>query len=103
MASGIALPTQSITVEKDIALPTTRKKQSFDDLLSLMKHYNANTRKGICSPFRKMRCLLNSIDAVLSLRELFQSHPEIVESSMTTLLGACVRLIGDEVCPVARL
>jgi len=47
MVSGIALPTQSITVEKDIALPTTRKKQSFDDLLSLMKHYNANTRKGI--------------------------------------------------------
>ncbi|OJA10838.1 hypothetical protein AZE42_00252 [Rhizopogon vesiculosus] len=79
-ARSIALPTQSITIEKDITLPTTRKKQSFDDLLSLMKHYNANTRK----------------DAVLSLRELFQLHPEIVESSMTTLLGACVRLIGDE-------
>lgn len=47
MVSGIALPTQSITIEKDTTLPTTRKKQSFDDLLSLMKHYNANTRKGI--------------------------------------------------------
>jgi pre-rRNA-processing protein IPI1 len=49
-----------------------------------------------------MRNCLNSIDAVTSLRELFQLHPEIVESSMTTLLGACVRLIGDEVCPMAR-
>lgn len=49
-----------------------------------------------------MRSFLNSIDAVFSLRELFQLHPEIVESSMTTLLGACVRLIGDEVCPVTR-
>ncbi|KAG1757489.1 hypothetical protein EDB19DRAFT_1901008 [Suillus lakei] len=79
-ARSIALPTQSIAVEKDATLPTTRRKQSFDDLVSLMKHYNANTRK----------------DAILSFRELFESHPDIVESSMTILLGACVRLIGDE-------
>lgn len=79
-ARSIALPTQSIAIEKDAALPTTRRKQSFDDLVSLMKHYNANTRK----------------DAILSFRELFELHPDIVESSMTILLGACVRLIGDE-------
>lgn len=47
IVEGIALPTQSIAVEKDATLPTTRRKQSFDDLLSLMKHYNANTRKGM--------------------------------------------------------
>ncbi|KAG1826020.1 uncharacterized protein BJ212DRAFT_1317584 [Suillus subaureus] len=80
MVEGIALPTQSIAVEKDATLPTTRRKQSFDDLVSLMKHHNANTRK----------------DAILSFRELFELHPDIVESSMTILLGACVRLIGDE-------
>lgn len=79
-ARSIALPTQSIAVEKDATLPTTRRKQSFDDLLSLMKHYNANTRK----------------DAILSFRELFGLHSDIVESSMTILLGACVRMIGDE-------
>ncbi|KAG0708942.1 hypothetical protein DFH29DRAFT_889805 [Suillus ampliporus] len=79
-ARSIALPTQSIAIEKDTTIPTTRKKQSFDDLISLMKHYNANTRK----------------DTILSFRELFESHPGMVESSMTTLLGACVRLIGDE-------
>jgi pre-rRNA-processing protein IPI1 len=79
-ARSIALPTQSIAVEKDATLPTTRRKQSFDDLVSLMKHYNANTRK----------------DAILSFRELFELHPGIVESSMTILLGSCVRLIGDE-------
>jgi hypothetical protein len=48
IVEGIALPTQSIAVEKDVTLPTTRRKQSFDDLVSLMKHYNANTRKGMC-------------------------------------------------------
>ncbi|KAG1864121.1 hypothetical protein DFJ58DRAFT_772772 [Suillus subalutaceus] len=79
-ARSIALPTQSIAVDKDATLPTTRRKQSFDDLVSLMKHYNANTRK----------------DAILSFRELFELHPDVVESSMTILLGACVRLIGDE-------
>jgi pre-rRNA-processing protein IPI1 len=45
---------------------------------------------------------LNSIDAILSFRELFELHPDIVESSMTILLGACVRMIGDEVCPVTH-
>ncbi|KAG2118443.1 hypothetical protein DEU56DRAFT_142193 [Suillus clintonianus] len=79
-ARSIALPMQSIAIEKDTTIPTTRKKQSFDDLVSLMKHYNANTRK----------------DAILSVRELFELYPDIVESSMTTLLGACVRVIGDE-------
>ncbi|KAG1881744.1 hypothetical protein C8R48DRAFT_585967 [Suillus tomentosus] len=79
-ARSIVLPTQSIAIEKDATIPTTRRKQSFDDLVSLMKHYNANTRK----------------DAILSFRELFELHPDTVESSMTILLGACVRLIGDE-------
>ncbi|KAG1783868.1 hypothetical protein EV702DRAFT_1055985 [Suillus placidus] len=79
-ARSIALPTQSIAIEKDATLPTTRRKQSFDDLVLLMKHYNANTRK----------------DTIMSFRELFELHPDIVESSMTILLGACVRLIGDE-------
>lgn len=51
MVQGIVLPTQSIAIEKDATLPTTRRKQSFDDLVSLMKHYNANTRKGMCHSF----------------------------------------------------
>ncbi|KAG1755203.1 uncharacterized protein EDB91DRAFT_1242401 [Suillus paluster] len=86
-ARSIALPTQSIAIEKDTAIPTTRKKQSFDNLVSLMKHYNANTRK----------------DAILSVRELFELHPDVVESSMATLLGACVRLIGDEDAGVRKV
>jgi type IV secretory pathway VirB4 component len=55
IVEGIALPTQSIAVEKDATLPTTRRKQSFDDLLSLMKHYNANTRKGMCDMYATLK------------------------------------------------
>ncbi|KIJ68364.1 hypothetical protein HYDPIDRAFT_36848 [Hydnomerulius pinastri MD-312] len=79
-ARSIALPTQRIAVEKDDTVPTTRRRQSFNDLLSLLKHYNSSTRK----------------DAVFSVRELFEDHPGLLESSITPLVGACVRLIGDE-------
>lgn len=43
---AIALPTQSITIDKDAAAHTTKKKQTFEDLVSHLKHYNAGTRKG---------------------------------------------------------
>ncbi|KIK93651.1 hypothetical protein PAXRUDRAFT_828751 [Paxillus rubicundulus Ve08.2h10] len=79
-ARSIALPTQSITVEKDHTVPTTRRRQTFNDILSLLKHYSAGTRK----------------DAIFSARELFENHPELLESSITPLVGACVRLIADE-------
>ena len=44
---AIALPTQSITIDKDAAIPTTKRKLAFDDLVSHIKHYNANTRRGL--------------------------------------------------------
>ena len=36
-------------------------------------------------------------DALLGLRELLEGHPELIDPSLTTLLNACVRIIGDEV------
>ena len=77
---GIALPTQSIAVEKDDTVPTNKRRQTFSDILSLLKHYSAGTRK----------------DAIFSARELFQDHPGLLERSIAPLLGACVRLVGDE-------
>ena len=41
------------------------------------------------------------IDALLGLRELFEAHSELIESSLGLLIGACARLIGDEVHSLA--
>ncbi|KAF9229363.1 hypothetical protein BS17DRAFT_688726 [Gyrodon lividus] len=85
-ARSIALPTQSIAIEKDDTVPTTKRRQTFNDILSLLKHYNAGTRK----------------DAIFSARELFVDHPRLLDSSITPLIGACVRLIGDEDASVRK-
>lgn len=37
------------------------------------------------------------LDALLGLRELLQANPWMIESSLTSLVNACVRIIGDEV------
>ena len=42
-------------------------------------------------------CLNLVSDALLGLRELFSSNWEIVNSCLTLLVNALVRLIGDEV------
>ncbi|KZP31318.1 hypothetical protein FIBSPDRAFT_945334 [Athelia psychrophila] len=85
-ARSIALPTQSIAIDKDEGAPTTRRRLTFEDLIAHAKHYSASTRK----------------DALLGLRELLEGHPELVESSLTVLLNACVRIIGDEDASVRK-
>ncbi|KAI0062344.1 hypothetical protein BV25DRAFT_1856310, partial [Artomyces pyxidatus] len=79
-ARSIALPTQSIAVEKDAAVPTTKRKLAFSDLMAHLKHYNAGSRR----------------DALTGLRELFEGYPSLIEPSLTTLISGCVRIIGDE-------
>jgi pre-rRNA-processing protein IPI1 len=44
---AIALPTQSITLEKDAKAPTTKRKLTFTDLVAHLKHHNSNVKKGI--------------------------------------------------------
>lgn len=79
-ARSINLPTQSITNNKNADIPSTKRRLTFDDLLAHLKHYSPGTRK----------------DAIIGLRELLEGHNELVESSLTPLLNALVRLIGDE-------
>ncbi|KAJ7786421.1 hypothetical protein B0H16DRAFT_1446174 [Mycena metata] len=81
-ARSIALPSQSITVDKDADAPTTRRRLTFDDLIVHLKHYSAGTRK--------------VKDAIAGLRELLDANPSILESSLTPLINAAVRLVGDE-------
>ncbi|PSS37555.1 hypothetical protein PHLCEN_2v571 [Hermanssonia centrifuga] len=85
-ARSIALPSQTITHTKNDATPTTKRRLSFEDLVSHMKHYNSGTRK----------------DAILGIRELFENHPEIVTPSLTVLFSNCIRIIGDEDASVRK-
>lgn len=43
---AIALPNQSIAVEKDDAAPTTKRRLTLEDLLGNVKHHNAGARRG---------------------------------------------------------
>ncbi|TFK91694.1 hypothetical protein K466DRAFT_595903 [Polyporus arcularius HHB13444] len=79
-ARSIALPTQSIAVDKDTDAPSTKRKLTFEALIAHTKHYNANTRK----------------DAILGLRELLEGHPGLITVHLTQVVNSCVRLIGDE-------
>ncbi|KAJ7110117.1 hypothetical protein C8R44DRAFT_634671 [Mycena epipterygia] len=85
-ARSIALPSQSITLDKNEDAPTTKRRLTFDDLITHIKHYSAGTRK----------------DAIAGLRELLDAHPEILESSLTTLINAAVRVVGDEDATVRK-
>ncbi|KAG6829395.1 hypothetical protein H0H92_004663 [Tricholoma furcatifolium] len=85
-ARSIALPSQSIANEKDDDTPTTKRKLSFDDLITHSKHYSASTRR----------------DAILGLRELLEANWSLLRSSLTPLINACVRLIGDEDASVRK-
>ncbi|KAF7436898.1 hypothetical protein PC9H_003732 [Pleurotus ostreatus] len=85
-ARSIALPNQSISREKDVNVPTTRKNLSIGDLVTHLKHYNPGIRR----------------DALSSMRELLDAHWEVLESSLPPLLNACVRLIADEDASVRK-
>ncbi|KAJ7706080.1 hypothetical protein B0H17DRAFT_973090 [Mycena rosella] len=85
-ARSIALPSQSITVDKDTDTPTTKRRLTFDDLIVHLKHYSPGTRK----------------DAIAGLRELLDGHPEILESSLTILINTAVRVVGDEDASVRK-
>ncbi|RXW23471.1 hypothetical protein EST38_g2389 [Candolleomyces aberdarensis] len=86
-ARSIVLPTQSIVIEKDASTPLTKRNLSFNDLIAHLKHYNATTRK----------------DAILGLRELLESHWDMLEVNLTTLINAAVRIIGDEDAGVRKI
>ncbi|KAH9944068.1 uncharacterized protein BXZ73DRAFT_39165 [Epithele typhae] len=91
-ARSIALPTQSIALDKDGDVPMTKRKLTFDTLAMQLKHYNATTRKG-SYPSEAPEFLL---DAVLGLRELLEGHPELIATHLTILINSCVKLVGDE-------
>ncbi|KAL1739402.1 hypothetical protein HDZ31DRAFT_49451 [Schizophyllum fasciatum] len=85
-ARSIALPNQSIAVDRDGDAPTTKRRHTLEDLLVHLKHYNAGTRR----------------DALMGLKELLGEHEEIIIPSLTSLVNACVRVIADEDASVRK-
>ena len=43
---AIALPTQSIILEKDPNAPSTKRKLTFTDLVAHLRHHNSSVKKG---------------------------------------------------------
>ena len=50
--TAIGLPTQNIGADKGDA-PVTRRNQTLDDLLVMLRHYSEGTRKGARLPSRR--------------------------------------------------
>ncbi|KAF8519064.1 hypothetical protein JB92DRAFT_2900438 [Gautieria morchelliformis] len=85
-ARSIAVPYQTIGQEKDASKPTTRRNLSLDDLLLHLKHYNPTTRK----------------DAIWGIRELLDTNPQLMGTSLTPVIQACARIVGDEDAEVRK-
>ncbi|KAG8950685.1 hypothetical protein FRC04_007310 [Tulasnella sp. 424] len=79
-ARSIALPTQSIAVQKDKSLPATKRNLTLDQLVIQAKHYSAAVRK----------------DSLLGIQELIANYPELLEPNLNTVVGATARNISDE-------
>lgn len=96
---AIALPSQGIAHDAERGVPTTKRKLTLDDLVSHLKHYSAGVRKGVWRSLFLLQgtCLHLSQDAIIGLRELFEDHPDVIVSSLSTTLSNCARIIGDEV------
>ncbi|CAG7847329.1 SubName: Full=Uncharacterized protein {ECO:0000313/EMBL:CCA67682.1} [Serendipita indica DSM 11827] len=78
-AHSIALPTQSITVDKSQAGPSTKRRHTIQDLLSLPE-----------------------IDAIAGLRELLQAHSDLMLSTTSSVIPECCRLVADEDASVRK-
>ncbi|KAG8694786.1 hypothetical protein FRC09_009599, partial [Ceratobasidium sp. 395] len=82
-AKSVALPNQTIRTEEHVAgqgIPTTRRRLTYDDLLTHLKHYSPTTRK----------------DALQGLRELLSDHPWMIVPNLGSLLDAVAKLIADD-------
>ena len=78
-ARTIALPQQSITIDKTTKL-TNSRYLTLTDLAQQLRHYSPSVRK----------------DAILGIRELFQLHPLLIPSSVALIIPDLCRVIGDQ-------
>ncbi|KAL0086680.1 Rix1 complex component [Phycomyces blakesleeanus] len=75
----ISLPNQSINEDKSRETTTTRNL-TLADLLVKLKHYNSGVRK----------------EALLNMRDLCSDNPQILVSSLSTVVNSVLRLFMDD-------
>lgn len=78
-AKTIAMPQQSILLDRSQSV-TTRRKQTIPDLVQNTRHHAPGVRK----------------DALLGMLELTQTYGDMMEVHGTTLIHSVLPLIGDE-------
>ena len=78
-AKSIAVPTQSISVDRSQSY-TTRRNQTIGDLAVLMRHASATVRR----------------DAVQGFTELITTHAGLLAAEHRALLSSVLMLIGDD-------
>ncbi|KAG0184060.1 hypothetical protein DFQ28_000212 [Apophysomyces sp. BC1034] len=78
-SKSISLPNQSITEDKSREI-TTSRNLTLADLVIQLKHYNANVRK----------------DALSGLEELCGRHPELLVSSLSSVVHGLLKLFIDD-------
>ncbi|CDO73234.1 hypothetical protein BN946_scf185007.g289 [Trametes cinnabarina] len=64
-ARSIALPSQSIAVDKNVDAPTTKRRLTFDALMMHLKHYNAMIRRGDAHAVRFLDIFLEHIPEIV--------------------------------------
>lgn len=78
-SKSIAMPQQSIMLDRSHAL-TTKRRQTLGDLVQNAQHHSPSVRK----------------DAVLGMMELIHTYSEFLELHCATLINAVLPLIGDD-------
>eukprot|EP00002_Diphylleia_rotans_P039232 TRINITY_DN9059_c0_g1_i1.p1 TRINITY_DN9059_c0_g1~~TRINITY_DN9059_c0_g1_i1.p1 ORF type:complete len:895 (-),score=119.60 TRINITY_DN9059_c0_g1_i1:82-2766(-) len=76
-AKKILLPNQSLETQK--TEPVTHRNQTIKELLVKAKHYSPNVRK----------------DALVGMKELLNSHPELVPANFAAIFQVSIELIID--------
>ncbi|KZO96031.1 hypothetical protein CALVIDRAFT_146689 [Calocera viscosa TUFC12733] len=79
-AKSINIPTQNIDVPRDEDEALTRKSQTFSQVLSRLRHYNATVRK----------------DSLYGLKEILRQTGMDNDEMLSRVFEVCGRLVGDE-------
>ncbi|KZT55520.1 hypothetical protein CALCODRAFT_498530 [Calocera cornea HHB12733] len=79
-AKTISIPTQNIETPRDEDEALTRKSQTFAQILTRLRHYNASVRK----------------DSLHGLREILRQTGMDSDEMLSQVFEVCGRLVGDE-------
>jgi pre-rRNA-processing protein IPI1 len=100
-SKAISLPNQSITEDKSNFL-TNSRNLTLSTLLTQMRHYNANTRKGKLSDTHDVANTQylhdpTSAEAITGIQDMCEQHPGLLSTSLNSIVNASLKTLVDEV------